>query len=50
MGHSQSGRHLQKIRSGQGVEKMLGRQRVLTSEREKELVDVILDMERKLLV
>ena len=41
-------RHLQKVRDGNGVAKVLGRPKVLTATQENELVDVILDMERKL--
>ena len=41
-------RHLVKVREGHGVEKQLGRPRILTAEQESELVDVILDMEKKM--
>lgn len=41
-------RHLQKVRDGNGVAKVLGRPKILTATQENELVDVILDMERKL--
>ena len=41
-------RHLQKVRDGEGIEKVLGRPKILTVAQENELVDVILDMERKL--
>jgi len=39
--------HLVKVREGQGVEKQLGRPRILTAQQESILVDVILDMEKK---
>jgi hypothetical protein len=41
-------RHLQKVRCGQRIEKILCRSSVSTLELEDELVDVILDMVRKL--
>jgi hypothetical protein len=41
-------RHLQKAKDGLGVEKVLGRPRILTVEQEAELTEVILDMERRL--
>ena len=41
-------RHLEKAKNGDGVEKVLGRPRILTTDDENELVSVIIDMERRL--
>jgi len=41
-------RHIKQAKKGTGVQKVLGRPRTLTDEQEHELVDVILEMERRL--
>lgn len=41
-------RHLQKVRDGQGIQKVLGRPKILTTEQESELAEVIIDMEKRL--
>jgi len=41
-------RHLDRVRKGLGVEKLLGRPKTLTSDDENELLAVIIEMERKL--
>jgi transposase-like protein len=41
-------RHLKKAKNGLGVEKAIGRPRILSPQHEDELVDVIIDMERRL--
>jgi transposase-like protein len=41
-------RHLKKAKNGLGVEKTIGRPRILSAQHEDELVDVIIDMERRL--
>ena len=41
-------RHLKKAKNGLGVEKAIGRPRILSAQHEDELVDVIIDMERRL--
>ena len=41
-------RHLKKAKNGLGVEKSIGRPRILSAQHEAELVDVIIDMEKRL--
>jgi transposase-like protein len=41
-------RHQEKVKNGSGVEKTIGIPRTLSADHEDELVDVIIDMERRL--